>query len=126
MKRFLYSILAAAIVLVGGFSTARAISVFTSNQVGLTPIAGRVLQTDGTNSAWVATSTLGISGGGSGTVSTSSSETTGYFPRWSTTSGSPAPLTGTSSIFQATSGNVGIGTTNAVAPLTIGNYGATS
>ena len=38
---------------------------FLSLQTGSSPTAGDVLQTDGTDSTWVATSTLGISGGSS-------------------------------------------------------------
>lgn len=38
-------------------------SVFNSNQVGSSPSNGKVLQTNGSVSTWVATSTLGISGG---------------------------------------------------------------
>lgn len=49
--------------------------------------------------------------GGSGNVATSSSETSGYFPTWTTTNGTPAKLSGTSQIFQ-TGASVGIGTTN--------------
>ena len=53
------------------------------------------------------------SGGGSGNVSTSSPETFGFVPFWTSTNGNPATLAGTSSLFIAsTTGNVGIGTTN--------------
>ena len=41
-------------------------SVFSSQQIGTTPSNGYVLQTNGSNSTWVATSSLGISGGGGG------------------------------------------------------------
>lgn len=50
---------------------AHAVSVFNSNQVGTSPVAGSVLQTNGSTSQWVTTSSLGISGS-AGTVSTSS------------------------------------------------------
>lgn len=53
-----------------GINVAEAITVFYSNQVGSTPSAGRVLQTDGTNSTWVATSSLGFSGSGSAATTT--------------------------------------------------------
>lgn len=52
----------------------------------------------------------GTSGGGSSTVSTSSSETAGYFPKWTSTNGTPALLAGTSNLYQATGGGVGINT----------------
>lgn len=57
-------------------------------------------------------------GSGAGTVSTSSSETAGYFPTWTTTNGTPALLAGTSQIFQLGS-NIGIGTTTPGFPLTV-------
>lgn len=64
--------------------------------------------------------TLSSTGSGSGTVSTSSSETAGYFPTWTSTNGTPALLAGTSQIFQSGS-NVGIGTTTPQQALSIGN-----
>ncbi len=50
-------------------------SVFNSNQVGNSPGAGKVLQTDGSISTWVATSTLGL-GAGSGEVTYSYASST--------------------------------------------------
>lgn len=50
-------------------------------------------------------------GGGSGNIATSSTETAGYFPVWSSTSQTPATLAGTSQLFQSGS-NIGIGTTS--------------
>lgn len=47
---------------------------------------------------------------GTGTVSTSSSETSGYFPRWTSTNGTPALLAGTSNLFQSVGGGVGVNT----------------
>jgi hypothetical protein len=67
---------------------AYAITVFNSNQVGTTPSAGEVLQTDGTNSAWVATTTLGLT---TGTV-TSVAATV---PTGLSISGSPITTSGT-------------------------------
>lgn len=61
-----------------------------------------------------------LSSTGIGTVSTSSSETAGYFPTWTSTNGTPALLAGTSQIFQSGS-NVGIGTTTPQQALSIGN-----
>ncbi len=58
------------------------------------------------------------SAGGSGSVSTSSPETAGYFPTWTTTNGFPALLAGTSQIFQNGS-NIGIGTTTPTALLDV-------
>ena len=40
-----------------------ALQVFDSEQTGASPTDGYILQTDGTDSTWVATSTLGIGGG---------------------------------------------------------------
>lgn len=51
-------------------------------------------------------------------VSTSSSETSGYFPTWTTTNGTPAKLAGTSQIFQLGS-NIGIGTASPGQTLTV-------
>ena len=50
-------------------------------------------------------------GGGGGTVGTSSAETSGYFPYWTTTNGNPAKLAGTSTLAYL-GGNIGIGLTN--------------
>ena len=52
-KALIYILLSAAFLF--GINVADAITVFYSNQVGTTPSAGRILQTDGTNSSWVAT-----------------------------------------------------------------------
>lgn len=67
-------------------------------------------------------------GSNSGNVATSSAETAGYFPRWASTNGTPATLTGTSAIFQ-NGNNIGIGTltptdVNANARLTVSGNGA--
>lgn len=48
--------------------SAYAFTVFLSGQVGASPVKNEVLLTDGTNSSWVATSTLGLGGSGGGTV----------------------------------------------------------
>lgn len=48
--------------------SAYAFTVFLSGQVGASPVKNEVLLTDGTNSTWVATSTLGLGGSGGGTV----------------------------------------------------------
>lgn len=58
-----YIITGLAILLIPTF--ALAITVFNSSQTGSYPSNGYVLQTDGTNSTWVATSSLGISGSSS-------------------------------------------------------------
>lgn len=56
--------------------TAYAVTVFNSAQVGSSPANGRVLQTNGSISTWVATSTLGfISGSGFTNVATGTSGT---------------------------------------------------
>lgn len=47
-----------------------ALTTYKSIQVGNNPTNGYVLQTNGTDSTWVATSSLGISGGGGGGSST--------------------------------------------------------
>lgn len=71
--------------------------------------SGMVLQTTGTGTQWVATSSLGISGGSSVTGST------GQVPYFSGTD----TAVGTSSLYIATSGNVGVGTTTPWATLAI-------
>lgn len=72
MKRYLIAGL--AILISFGSIAYAAQPIFTSPQVGANPSNGFVLQTNGLNSTWVATSTLGFSsgGGGTGTISTSS------------------------------------------------------
>ncbi len=62
-----YIITALAILLIPTLSWAT--TVFKSDQVGSSPSNGRVLQTNGTTSTWVATSSLGITGGGGGSLS---------------------------------------------------------
>lgn len=63
-------------------------------------------------------STLSATGGGSGTVSTSSSETANEFPFWTTTNGTPALLSGTSNLFRLGT-NIGVGTSSPFATLSI-------
>lgn len=76
---------------------------------------GYVLQTTGAGTQWVSTTTLGFSGGGgSGTVN---SGLTGQFPYYASNG---TALTATSSIFLASSGNIGVGTTTPQYPLTAG------
>lgn len=65
MKKYLISLV--AILISFGSIVYASQPVFTSPQVGASPSNGYVLQTNGLNSTWVATSTLGIAGGG-GTV----------------------------------------------------------
>ena len=114
--------------------------VFTSYQIGTSPQNGYVLSTNGATSTWVATSSLGIVGGG-GSVGFPFT-VTGYGVSTSTTVGftngilvgasstfttfPSLPLTqgytlrgsagntaeATSSLFVAANGNVGVGTTN--------------
>ena len=60
-----------------GIATAYAIAPLSSPQIGYSPLNGYVLQTNGTTSTWVATSSLGIGGGGAVTFSYGSS--TYYF-----------------------------------------------
>lgn len=70
-------------------------------------------QADGTTGQVLATNGVGnmywTTMNSSGNVSTSTSETAGYFPMWTSTNGTPALLSGTSALFQSGS-NVGIGT----------------
>jgi hypothetical protein len=63
MKKLLKYILPASIIGLLMAGMVYGASVFNSNQVGNSPSPGDVLQTNGTISTWVATSTLGISGG---------------------------------------------------------------
>jgi len=60
MKKLILTILATLLIPF----VALAFTAFYSGQVGGSASNGYVLQTDGTNSTWVGTSTLGISGGG--------------------------------------------------------------
>jgi len=110
-------------------------AIFNSNQVGASPSGGYVLQTNGATSSWVATSSLGISGGGgsstvlyqgngillntsgtNGYIINIATGTAGYFPFWNAAGNA---LTPTSSIFVSSTGNVGIGTTTPNSPLQV-------
>lgn len=113
-KALIYILLSAAFLF--GINVADAITVFYSNQVGTTPSAGRILQTDGTNSSWVATSSLGIIGGGSGT-STPSSGSAGFIQYASTSAGY---FSATSTLFfNPTLNRFGIGTSTPMAALDV-------
>jgi hypothetical protein len=59
MKKYLITFLLGISLLAG---SAYALSTYTSIQVGDGPAAGKILQTDGSASHWVATSTLGLGG----------------------------------------------------------------
>ena len=110
-------------------------AIFNSNQVGASPSGGYVLQTNGATSSWVATSSLGISGGGgsstvlyqgngillntsgtNGYIINIATGTAGYFPFWNAAGNA---LTPTSSIFVSSTGNVGIGTPTPNSPLQV-------
>lgn len=82
---------------------------------GTAPTAGQMLiGNSGGTYDLIASSTLG---GGSGSVSTSSAITAGYFPYWASSTGQ---LSGTSTIFYSTStGFIGIGLTNATSNLDV-------
>ncbi len=72
MNRTLYFVIGAlAATLILSYGIANAASVFTSGQVGTSAANNFVLQTNGTNSTWVSTSTaigiVGIANGGTGT-----------------------------------------------------------
>jgi len=66
------------------------LATYKSIQVGGSPTADYILSTDGTDSTWIANA--GGGGGGTGTVGTSTSETAGGVPYWTSTSGTPALL----------------------------------
>src|SRR3989344_2974584 len=71
----------------------------------------------GTNLTFDGTTLNASGGGGSGTVSTSTNEISGYLPRWTSTSGTPA-LLGNSVVFQSGS-NIAIGTSSPYATLSV-------
>lgn len=84
------------------------------------------LTTTGTSgAATLVGSTLNIpqysGGGGSGTVSTSSSETSGYIPYWTTTSATPAKLSGGTAnfVWNAVHNWLGLGTSSPATGLTV-------
>lgn len=92
-------------------------SNLTISNSGVTSIvAGTNISISGGTGAVTINSTA--SGGGSGTVGTSSKETAGYFPTWTTTNGTPALLAGTSNLFQSGT-NIGIGTTTPLSALDV-------
>lgn len=68
MRKFLSTLAAVLGVFILSGGSAYAFTVFLSGQVGASPVRNEVLLTDGTNSTWVATSTLGLGGSGGGTV----------------------------------------------------------
>jgi len=78
-------------------------------------VNGYVLWSNNGTPAWVATSSLGISSGGSGTVSSSTQGYVAYYGANGTT------VSGTSSLFIASNGYIGFGTTSPSALLTVGN-----
>lgn len=81
----------------------------TLTNTGVTSLtAGTGISLSGSTGGVTITAT---GGSGSGTVSTSSSETAGYFPMWTSTNGTPALLSGTSQLFQSGT-SIGIGTTS--------------
>ena len=59
-------------LIIGGVSLVHAYPITPSAGVGTNPVAGSVLLTNGVTSTWVATSSLGISGGGGGSGSLAS------------------------------------------------------
>ncbi len=77
--------------------------------------SGMVLQTTGTSTRWVATSTLGLGGGGggSGTVNSGTQGQVAYYASNGTA------VSGTSTLFIASDGKVGIGTTTPADKLTV-------
>lgn len=83
-------IVAVSVGLVVNFASA-AVTTFTSKQLAPSPSNGNCLTTDGTNNAWSA-SCGGGGGGGSSQVGTSTAETAGQMPYWTTTSGNVALL----------------------------------
>jgi hypothetical protein len=62
-NRLSYALIAALVVILGTATASYGATVFYSRQVGTAATNGYVLQTNGTDSTWVATSTLGITGG---------------------------------------------------------------
>lgn len=60
-----------------------ALKAFNSEQVGSTPTNGYVLQTTGSESQWVATSTLGFTSGSAGTWATKGSQVVGQLINYS-------------------------------------------
>lgn len=91
---------------------------FISIQLAGSPSNGNCLTTDGTNNSW---GSCGVGGGsGSGNVSTSSSETAGNLPYWTTTSATPALLGKVATTTLAGGGPITVSNT----PVVIGGSGA--
>jgi len=67
MKKII-SILIGFLIGASALTVSAQLRTFVSEQVGSSPTAGDVLQTNGTISTWVATSTLGLSSGGGHTI----------------------------------------------------------
>lgn len=121
MKKLLGILVVTAFLLFAFFEAAHAAGVYFTVQGGTgTSSPSGILYGD--NGATSHLNTVGIGkgltftggtlsiSGGSGTVSTSSSESAGYFPTWTSTNGTPALLAGKSSLFQDSMGDVGVGT----------------
>lgn len=111
MKNLTFILITLVLIVGFSYSAQSALLTFVSEQVGTTPVNGYVLQTNGTNSSWVATTTLGITANAS--IATSSSETSGYVPFWTSTSGTPALLSGGESTFVYDSSQNRLTVTNA-------------
>src|SRR5690348_4584259 len=78
MKRKLFLIAGMVGTFIGAsVLVAYGVSVLSSQQVGTSPVAGSVLQTNGVTSTWVPTSSLGISGGPGGGLGTTTPFITG-------------------------------------------------
>jgi hypothetical protein len=109
---------------VSGLSASDISGIFSISQGGLgtstAPTANKLLFSDANgNWEYVATSSLGISGGGGGS-GTVGSGTQGQFAFYNANG---TTLTATSSLFLAQNGNVGIGTTSPSQPLTVSGNG---
>jgi len=93
----------------GGFRLSGAL-LDSTNATGT---LGQVLQSTGTSTRWVSTSTLGITSGGSGTVTSGTAGQIAWYSSAGTT------VSGTSSVFNDTANRVGINNTTPLTTLDI-------
>lgn len=97
-----------------GFFSPLQVASSLLDTTGAAGLLGQVLQSTGTSTRWVATSSLGLGGvGGSGTVNSGTTGQIGYYASNGTA------VSGTSSLFIAADGKVGIGTTSPTANLSV-------
>lgn len=135
----LTAVVASVFVVLGSWGFADATSTFITQQGGTgTSSPSGILYGDNGATSHLNTTKIGsgltfsggtlsaTGGGGSGTVSTSSSETAGQVPFWTSTNGTPALLSGGNAnfVWDNTNSRLGIGTSSPSFPFSLGTAAA--